>query len=265
MSLFSGSRSLIPDSRMATGLVIILIMLACFFAIQRWLAHKPSSVPIRYVRVEGTFQHLEPVDVKRALLPLVVDTGYFSVAMSPIRDAVEALPWVDSARIRRIWPDTLVVRIDEQRPVARWGDAGLLNERGERFTPEKIEAFQELPLLRGQEGQETELFSMFNKVSSDLAHKGLAVESLTVSERRAWTIRLTDGLLIKMGRQRPWKVLDRFLRAMPLLKEERIRAIESVDLRYPNGFAVTWKPGTEIEWRSEQSSNHYTPRRVAGL
>lgn len=263
MSLFSDSRFPIPDSRI--GLVIVLIVLACFLAIQRWLAHKPSSMPIRYVRVEGTFQHLEPIDVKRALLPLVTDTGYFSIAMSPIRDAVEALPWVDSARIRRVWPHTLVVRIDEQRPVARWGDADLLNERGERFTPKKMEPFQEWPLLRGQEGQETELFSMFNKISSDLADKGLAVDSLTVSERRAWSIRLSDGLLIKMGRQSPWKALARFLRAMPLLKEERLRVIESVDLRYPNGFAVSWKPGTKIEWRSEQGSDHSTPRRVAGL
>jgi len=240
-------------------------VLACIFAIRQWLADKPSLVPIRYVKVEGTFRHLQPADVKKALLPLVTDTGWFSVAMSPLRDAVEALSWVDSARVRRIWPDTLVVRIKEQRPIVRWGNDSLLNARGERFTPKNTADFQALPWLQGRDGQEKELVNMWNKIKPVFTERGLTMESLTVNDRHAWTMRLTDGLLIKMGRQRPWKALDRFLRALPLLQEERIRAIESVDLRYPNGFAVSWKPGTEIEWRSEQSSDRYTPRRVAGL
>jgi cell division protein FtsQ len=251
MSPVSDSRSLILDPRMARGLVIVLVVLTCLFATQQWLAHKPPSMPIRYVRVEGTFQHLEPVDVRRALLPLVIDAGYFSVVLPAARDAVEALPWVESASVQRIWPDTLVVRIDEQQPIVRWGNDSLLNARGERFSPKNTDAFQALPLLHGRDGQEKELVSMLNKIMPEFSDKGLTVAALTVSERRAWTVRLTDGLLIKMGRQRPWKALDRFLRAIHLLKKAHIRAIESVDLRYPNGFAVSWKPGTEIEWRSE--------------
>jgi len=264
MNAVSDSRAKIPYRRMMTVLAAGLVVVAALLTVRSWLTEH-EMMPIRYIRVEATFQHLEPADVKRALLPSVVDSSYFSIALSVAKDAVEALPWVDSARVRRIWPDTLVVRIEEQRPAARWGDAGLLNERGERFTPKKMDPFQALPLLRGQEGQETELFTNLKKVTPAFAEKGLTVATLSVSERRAWTVRLTDGLLIKMGRQRPWKALDRFLRALPLLQEERIRAIESVDLRYPNGFAVRWKPGTEIEWRSKQRSDRYAPRRVAGL
>ena len=264
MNAVSDSRATISYRRMMTVLAVVLVVAAPVLTVRPWLTGR-ALMPIRYVRVEGTFQHLKPTDVRQALLPFVVDAGWFSVALSPISTAAESLPWVDSAQVRRIWPDTLVVRIDEQRPIVRWRNDSLLNERGERFTPETIKAFPALPLLHGRDGQEKELFSMLKKVTPEFAERGLTVATLSVSERRAWTIRLTDGLLIKMGRQRPWKALDRFLRALPLLQEERIRAIESVDLRYPNGFAVRWKPGTEIEWRSEQRSDRYAPHRVARL
>jgi cell division protein FtsQ len=38
---------------------------------------------------------------------------------------------------------------------------------------------------------------------------------------------------------------------LTVLKQEHIDAMAIVDLRYPNGYAVSWKPGTaEIDWKA---------------
>jgi cell division protein FtsQ len=29
-----------------------------------------------------------------------------------------------------------------------------------------------------------------------------------------------------------------------------LASIETVDTRYPNGYAITWKPGTNIDWKA---------------
>jgi cell division protein FtsQ len=39
------------------------------------------------------------------------------------------------------------------------------------------------------------------------------------------------------------------LKTLDVLGREQVEKIAIVDLRYPNGYAVSWKPGTEeIDW-----------------
>ena len=61
------------------------------------------------------------------------DGGFVSADLDRLRSAVEALAWVDRARVRRLWPDRIRIEIVEQQAAARWGEDGLLNTRGELF------------------------------------------------------------------------------------------------------------------------------------
>ena len=61
-----------------------------------------------------------------------------------------------------------------------------------------------------------------------------------VNERRSWVI-FANGLEIKLGRNGQLKNLQRFLKTLDLLGQDKIDLITKVDLRYPNGFAITWK------------------------
>ena len=47
---------------------------------------------------------------------------------------------------------------------------------------------------------------------------------------------------ILLGREDQLKKLQRFLRTLPILGPEQTDAIAIADLRYPNGYAVTWRP-----------------------
>jgi len=64
-------------------------------------------------------------------------------------------------------------------------------------------------------------------------------------------VKLTSGMEIKLGRTTPLKNIQRFLKTVDLLGEEQIAKIATVDLRYPNGYAVTWKiDAEEINWKA---------------
>ncbi|MDD1640772.1 MAG: cell division protein FtsQ/DivIB, partial [Methylococcaceae bacterium] len=66
-----------------------------------------------------------------------------------------------------------------------------------------------------------------------------------------WKIKLATGLEILLGRNEQLKKLQRYLKTLAVLKQEQVDAMAIVDLRYPNGYAVSWKPGTEeIDWSS---------------
>lgn len=210
-----------------------------------------ERLPIRFVRVEGTFQYLEKQDIQAALTPLA-KTSFLEADLRRMRKAAQTLPWIERAQVRRIWPDTIVVRVYERQPYARWGKESLLTPRGERFMPAGIERFQALPLVHGPLGHEVYLLGVLKKMEAALASRRLALEALVVNERRAWTVQLDGGVTIQLGRREPFKAFVLMLRVLPVLGEERIARIERIDLRYPNGFAVSWKPKQVIQGEPEK-------------
>jgi Cell division protein FtsQ. len=46
----------------------------------------------------------------------------------------------------------VVIRLEEQLPVARWGDEALLNNQGQAFTPRELANYEHLPQLFGPHG-----------------------------------------------------------------------------------------------------------------
>ena len=72
----------------------------------------------------------------------------------------------------------------------------------------------------------------------DLAAIGRSPERLNVSARRAWQIRLDDGMTLDLGREQIEDRLRRFVAAYPLTIARMTRPVDRVDLRYANGFAA---------------------------
>jgi len=216
----------------------------------RPLAIKSVSLPIKYVRTEGVFQYLSKNEIKTVLQPLVM-TGYFDADMQAIHSTVATLPWVDTVTVKRIWPDAIDIKVREKKPYARWGKNSLITERGVIFTPNNIEQFQNLTVVTGPELQQVKVLEIMKGIKTALADQSLQLMEFSVNDRGAWKIKLATGLEILLGRNEQLKKLQRYLKTLAVLKQEQVDAMAIVDLRYPNGYAVSWKPGTEeIDWSS---------------
>jgi cell division protein FtsQ len=61
-----------------------------------------------------------------------------------------------------------------------------------------------------------------------------------MDERRAWTMKFNNELEVKLGNKDVEERLARFYSIYPLLKADK-RQVQTVDLRYTNGVAITWK------------------------
>ena len=216
----------------------------------RSLPIKNASLPIKYVRTEGVFQYLSKNEVKTVLQPLVM-SGFFDADMQAIHTAVSTLPWVDTVTVKRIWPDAIDIKLREKKPYARWGKNSLITERGVIFTPKNIEQFQNLTVVTGPELQQVKVLEIMKGIKTALADQSMELAEFSINDRWAWKIKLANGMEILLGRNEQLKKLQRFLKTVTVLKQERIEQIAIVDLRYPNGYAVSWKPGAaEIEWHA---------------
>ena len=232
-----------------TLLVFALMALVVWGMRQEIVRDKVTeSLPIRYVRTEGVFQYLSKEEIKTALMPLVM-TSIFDANMQLIHETVAKLPWVKNAAVERVWPDTIDIKVNERKAYVRWGQDGLLTEYGELFKPSNVGQFQSLLLVEGPKEQEAKTLEIMKGLKIALEDQALELAEFKVNDREAWEIKLKTGLGILLGRTGQLKKLQRFLDTLPVLGQEKIAAMQVVDLRYPNGYAVSWKPDIEpIDW-----------------
>lgn len=200
-----------------------------------------KRMPVRYVRVEGALRQVEPQALQAVLEPLL-EGSYLLVDLNALETAVRDLPWVGEVSVKRYWPDTLVVKIQEQTPYARCGDGSFVSEKGVRFRAGTTVETANLPAIIGPVDYEKPMLAMLKTMNAKLTPLGRRIAVLHLSNRHAWTVKLEDGLVVVMGRQDALAAFERFLTLAGLLGEERLQAVQRVDLRYPNGFAVGMKP-----------------------
>lgn len=222
------------------GAGVLLAVLGTGLGLGAWSLAQPDTLPIQRVQVQGEFRYLDREELNAAIGGFA-SGGFFNVDVRAVKEAAETLAWVDHASVRRVWPDTLQVQIQEQVPLARWGEDALLNTRGELFAPKQRP--ENLPRLAGPEGSAPAVASRFQWLSELLAPLHLQVADLRQNGRRAWEVRLDNGLHLLLGRAPDEGQMKRFVSAYPRLLEERAASVAVLDLRYTNGFAVRWREG----------------------
>lgn len=218
-------------------LALALVALPVVAVVNGWVG--AEQFPLRTLRVQGELQRVDEARLRATVLPHA-RRGFFAVQLDRIQAAVGALPWVERAEVRKHWPDVLIVAISEHRPFARWGGDRLLSEQGRLFPAQGIEVPPGLPLLDGPEARVAEVVALYNQARERLANAG-GVRGVTLDRRGSWSIALGDGTEVVLGRDDPEARLQRFAPLLPrLVAQHPGQRLARADLRYTNGFSLTW-------------------------
>ena len=222
----------------AAGFLVGLVALALAFTGLHWLL-RAAPFPVRMVELRTPLKQAPHAEVEAALARHGAG-NFFAVSLDELRAALEHLPWVRAAAVRRVWPDRLEVTIEEHVALAHWGADALVNTHGERFAATSDEP---LPLFIGPPGSEAEVTRRYARFSRLLAPLGSPLERIALSPRHAWQLKLASGLQIALGRDADLaeQRLQRFVDAYAGVTDAGRRTPQVVDLRYPNGFAVRVK------------------------
>ncbi len=223
------------------GLCAAVVMLL-WFAVVSMLDR-----PIQRAEISGKFTQVSRVQVEQALEPFA-NAGFISVDLVAVKQALESIRWIDRVRVERAWPDGLRVTVTEQVAVACWGTpnkevGGLLNTRGELFLPDARDLPADLPQLNGPEGMETQVARLYLDTYPRLLTVGLNLTRVTLNERGGWTLQLSNGVEVRLGRQDIDARLERFITAASPVIATRTGQVAYVDMRYSNGFAIGWGSG----------------------
>ncbi|MGA1252551.1 MAG: cell division protein FtsQ/DivIB [Burkholderiaceae bacterium] len=254
-----------PALHWTSSFLIQLSALAGLLVAAVWLAGQPVFA-LRSVQVLSTgpeIHHLSEEEIRQSVQSTSVGTA-LTRPLADLQASLQAYPWVRQASVRRVWPNRLMIWIEEHQPVAIWTDGRLINRQGELFwvdqSPRAIGLVPgcRLPPLSGPVGSHDRVLSRAQTLEQLFAAQGFSLSQLSLSDQFSWNAALHRGPELVLGRD-----------TLPRSQEDRAQAfsqhlawltqslqpsasasgraavqVTSVDLRYANGFAFRTAPGT---------------------
>lgn len=192
--------------------------------------------------VRGAVEHVAQSDLEQQLAGSL-NIGFLALDLDGIRQELEAMPWIYRATVRRRWPDAVVVSIEEQRPVARWGLDGFLNHQGEYFPGTFDDRWADLARLEGPSGSEAAMTRRYQNLEALLASTGLQMVALQEDVLGQVTAELDNGSTLHLGADHHIERLGRFVTLWRAQLADQ--PVLSVDMRYEHGAAVAFLPTSQ--------------------
>jgi cell division protein FtsQ len=175
---------------------------------------------------------------------LTADQSILALDLEGLRQRVEAIGWVDEAKVVRLLPDTVLIQVKERPQLAVWQHGGrteVVDLKGAPIPEADPARFPDLPLVVG-EGANEAAAAILPLVQTRPRLMG-RLEALVRVDGRRWDLRLKDGGLIQL----PAEGEDGALIQLDQL-DHRGRLLElgfsRIDLRDPQAVAVRPRDAT---------------------
>ncbi|TCD15238.1 cell division protein FtsQ/DivIB [Oricola cellulosilytica] len=181
--------------------------------------------------------HTSEVAVFEAL-GLTGMTSLVTMNAKQAQDALRQLPWVETVSVRKVYPDTLAVNLQEKRAFAIWQTGttlSLIEADGTVIGAYTGSGFNSLPLVVGPGAASSA--SVFMEMIAGYPELATRVKALIHVGERRWDVRLANGVTVKLPAGAPERAIERLL-AMDAETEVLSRDIASIDLRLEDRTTV---------------------------
>lgn len=235
-SVLERSREALPQLRVPPSAMLLSALLIVLIAVL--LSSRDPG--LTQLQIRGTLQQVKPVQVRAAVEPYL-SQDFFAVDLDAVRTAVSAIPWVAQARVERVWPGAIAVRLWERKAYARWNDGLALDTGMQAFAPQADEIPVGLPHLSGSAGSEKAVAETFRRLQAALDNTPLMLSGLNLDARGEWTARSLSGIELRLGQGVPDERVPMLLDGAVGALGARWHEVAYLDLRYTNGFSVGWR------------------------
>jgi cell division protein FtsQ len=231
------------------GLSLLLVLAGAVYLWQQGGRTVPDveleaePVTAKQALLSGEITHIEPQQISR-LVNEHGKVGFLALDPEQLRAAIEALPWVYRARVRKVWPDRLDLWVEEQRPAVIWGEQGYLNLDGLYFDRDGVDLPKaELPQILSAQEDTVAVYQQLQRLNEILQRQSqtAAVERMEVDRRGAVSLSLRNRLVIHLGRREVEKRLSRWVLQSEVVMSRFEGQVDGVDLRYERGMVLQLK------------------------
>lgn len=199
-----------------------------------------AGFAINNVKVSGNAETSE-IDILDKI-GLDGTTSLMALDAAATRDALKTLPWILDAEVRKIYPDTVEIKLKEKVAFGIWQsgkELALIEKDGKPIAPLRDNKFAHLPLFVGKDAG-----TGADEIMHDLERwpqiKGRVKALVRVAGRR-WDIKLDNDVVIKLPEHdmdRAMAELADFDNSQQVLE----RDIVAIDLRLADRTTVQLTP-----------------------
>jgi cell division protein FtsQ len=237
---------------LAAGLVWLLLSkmptIASAWPIEKVVFVSANKTPLSEIDDESLKRVASALQTRQASM--------LQLDLTNLKTSVKQMEWVRDANVRRQFPSTIVVSIEEHKPAAVWRDvnegstaasneetasaaqSALVNSYGEVFRAViSDERKWQLPQISGPQGASLDVLEKFAALVAPLKAINRTPTQLVLTPRRAWQLTLDNGSVLQLGRSETDARLERFIKTYPQVAALQV-ANSGVDLRYQSGFAI---------------------------
>lgn len=233
-----------PWGRVFLSLIFLSI---CVFGIKKtnWTAQYErltaiNTRPIKHVSVEGEFEYISKSLIQSLLAEKLVN-DFVDLKITDLQRDLKMDPWIANASVFRVWPDSLVVKIAEEKPIALWGSEGFINRFGSLVVTTELKKIEHLPKLYGSAEKSDDVVKHYLSASKIVAAENLSISEFSIDETNAWRIEIDNTFELFVGESSVSSKLENFLFVYSRQLKSKKNAIKQIDLRYSSGMAVSWR------------------------
>lgn len=195
-----------------------------------------ANRPVKDLQLLTAGKQVTASDVSEAIAHLF-PAGFVSLDVTEVKLALETLPMVASAQVEKTWSGELMISLEEEQPVAVWNDRHLLSQRGDILPVELAKVG--LPKLKGSDSYSRSVMEHFLLFNRWCKRHQMRLVGLSFSPS-GWRLEHENGPMIWLDGN---NALSGLRQLESVLDQIQIEKIDSIDMRYEQGFAVAWKSG----------------------
>lgn len=248
------------------GIVLCLASLVTWLAIWAWLAAIPEKamdragngisqmaasqgLQVKNVLVEGRIN--TDAEMLRSLIGVKRGDPLLSFNPREVKDLLERLSWIKSARVERRLPDTVYIGLSERKPMALWqykGKLRLIDGEGVTLADRDLDRFRDLLILVGENAPAhgAELTGM---LMAEPVLNGKVEAATWIGDRR-WDILLRNGVTVSLPEIDPEPALRRVSQAQEENGLLDRPGLKMIDAREPGRLTVQAAPGAVQEYEA---------------
>jgi len=201
-----------------------------------WFIYAPDRELEKY-KISSPLKQLKEEQVNK-VLDKYVGKSFWKLNIEKIHSDLVHVDWVYKAEVIRKWPNALIVKLEEQVPVVRWGDNALLNQSGDVFYPYHISEFSDYVVLRGEDVDAKKMLAKLVVFQEKFNPLNWVIKQVDKRVDKGWLIKFVTGQEVIVGREGWESILDRFIISYPKVKKRIRNNAQVYDLRYSDGFVV---------------------------
>ena len=171
------------------------------------------------------------------LIKPLLDNKYL-LNLNEIKSKVYQSPWVLNVETQRIFWNRIKVSIKKHDVAMRWGSQGYISSQGVLFKP-NLTINSDAPIGLVSETTVKNFYDDFVLYQSILD----PVKISTFERNSIDELTLENNIKVILGHQKQNERLEIFVKSFEKLKKyKKIRTRGIFDMRYPNGFALSYSP-----------------------